>query len=429
VTGDDRLRSELEALERAAPGDTTPRQARSTPRTRFVLVAATILAAIVVTSVATDPLRWFPLGVASPSVRPRALAETRIGDFILSISSPKSVWQTNETIEVTAALTYVGEGADMTIGQGIPPIGIELTSASATGPRLVPIQLQPCVQYPVSAVAPLSQAFRKGVPMTQDGRPVEDAEPFDRAFLDDPDLRLPPGDWLFTAMTQFDERGCGDDYELEAAIVLRVVSDGEPMSEQTELPAPSDDDPLSVTGVLEGDANLEGGCMWLRDAAGDQWEILWPDGYAAEFRGDLPVGGGDVPVIVREGGVVASEGDLVTVSGHRPPGVGSHCMVGIVFAATEVTVANVDCGLPASDCNMALGVGSQVLRDQHADPDLVRVTWGRGLRVWHAELHACWDDGRYILVDVLGPVDAIPPQASDLSVSIRENGWDNPPCD
>jgi hypothetical protein len=83
--------------------------------------------------------------------------------------------------------------------------------------------------------------------------------------------------------------------------------------------------------------------MWLRDAAGDQWEVLWPDGYSPEFQGGIPV-------IVREGDVVASEGDLITVSGHRPPGLGSHCMIGIVFEATDVVrltpqlAGEIDCG-------------------------------------------------------------------------------------
>lgn len=332
----------------------------------------------------------------------------------------------------------------MTIGEGIPPIGFELAAASHDGPTLVGVQQQPCVQYPVSANAPIVESFRKGVPMTEAGLPVNAVPPFDQAFREEPDLHLPPGEWEFTASKGFAERGCGDDFALQVSIVVRVVSSSEssnesavpsaeppmPQATPTAMPAPTstpracpgaiadgvlakddegrpilispdydphvqiiwlfpdsvriestpilrimdqdgnvvaiegdhvtlgggygagdaelhacgvierepaqrpptfDNDPDQVTGVLEGDADLEIGCVWLRDADGVVWEILWRDGYTRDFRDD-------VAVILYQGQVVATEGDVLTVQGHRPAGAGTWCMRGIVYEADTLEV-------------------------------------------------------------------------------------------
>jgi hypothetical protein len=46
------------------------------------------------------------------------------------------------------------------------------------------------------------------------------------------------------------------------------------------------------------------------------------------------------------------------------------------------------------------------------------VTVDRG-PVLHVDVHACYPDGRYVLVDVVG---------DDLVASVRADGWENPPC-
>lgn len=39
--------------------------------------------------------------------------------------------------------------------------------------------------------------------------------------------------------------------------------------------------------------------------------------------------------------------------------------------------------------------------------------------VFHADVHACYPDGRYILVDVVG---------DGFKASVRPEGWESPPC-
>jgi hypothetical protein len=444
MTGDDRIRDELESLERAVPTDPLPvaEAAPARPWRRIGLMGATVVAAIAVTSLAFGLGRSLDIGSQSsspdpsePSANPPAVAETRVGDFILIISSPKTVWTSEETIEVSAALTYAGEALDMTIGEGAPPIGFTIRSAGGQGAVVGTGHFRPCIQYPVSRDNPLIAALTKDGILVEEAIPV--ASPFGQTFSADPDLQLEPGEWEFTASTTFAERTCGDDYQLEVSITLQVVApsspspppstdatpnpsdlgpsptpqvrvcaaalaygvldadaDGNPIlivdeslppvaidfsypedyvfempegvftvikrggnivaqaGDEVELtggfnadgsvfhacsiaptePDPRfDDDPSSVSGILVGDPQLEGGCIWLRDQSGRAWEILWPKEFEAVF-----VDG--VAVLKNSGVVVASAGDRITAYGRRPTGVGSWCMVGIIYEAREVLI-------------------------------------------------------------------------------------------
>jgi hypothetical protein len=82
----------------------------------------------------------------------------------------------------------------------------------------------------------------------------------------------------------------------------------------------------SVTGTLAGDPALEGGCAWL-DTAQGRIQVLYPDGYEVSFD-PLRLTGPD--------GVVAEEGDSVTVRGEHGEALVSTCQVGHLFTATQV---------------------------------------------------------------------------------------------
>lgn len=86
-----------------------------------------------------------------------------------------------------------------------------------------------------------------------------------------------------------------------------------------------------LVGTLGGDRDLETGCAWLTDSAGKRWEVLWPRGYRITFpEGRDPVLTGP------DDEVVARAGDTVAVNGAPPSGLGSHCMVGELFEATQL---------------------------------------------------------------------------------------------
>lgn len=86
----------------------------------------------------------------------------------------------------------------------------------------------------------------------------------------------------------------------------------------------------TLTGVLEGDAQLEGGCAWLevtggRDAdIGERVEPLLPAGVRVEFEPELHIVGPD-------GEVLAARGEELVVVGRPAEDVATVCQVGPAY--------------------------------------------------------------------------------------------------
>jgi hypothetical protein len=76
--------------------------------------------------------------------------------------------------------------------------------------------------------------------------------------------------------------------------------------------------------------------------------------------------------------------------------------------------AHVDCQI-AGGCDGVLAAAAKVVS---LDQARVLVGSGRGLG-FHAEVHVCYADGRYVLIDVMG--DA-------LNASVRAEPWPSAPC-
>lgn len=89
--------------------------------------------------------------------------------------------------------------------------------------------------------------------------------------------------------------------------------------------------PGSRAGVLAGDAQLEGGCVWL-DTGSERLEILWPEGYRADAD----------PIELRDptGAVIATEGDRLAVEGVPATEQLSSCQTGALWEATGVAPMN-----------------------------------------------------------------------------------------
>jgi hypothetical protein len=80
-------------------------------------------------------------------------------------------------------------------------------------------------------------------------------------------------------------------------------------------------------GLLGGDPELEGGCVWL-DTGQERLEIVWPEGY--RITAD--------PIELRDptGAVVATAGDRIRVRGDVAPDVMSVCQVGRTWNVEDV---------------------------------------------------------------------------------------------
>lgn len=92
----------------------------------------------------------------------------------------------------------------------------------------------------------------------------------------------------------------------------------------------------SVQGVIRGDRNVDGGCVWLESRDGGRQPVVWPVGYRARF-------GPRVEIFDNTGQRVAGEGDLVGFGGagaaDPPPGL--RCMFGaqqVAFVESQLTV-------------------------------------------------------------------------------------------
>jgi hypothetical protein len=86
-------------------------------------------------------------------------------------------------------------------------------------------------------------------------------------------------------------------------------------------------------------------------------------------------------------------------------------------ASTPTPTPAIECHLEGG-CDGVAAVAWQVLPPGAARTVIIQ---GRGLSL-HAEVHACYPDGGYVLVDVMGP------EQGPVDASIRSHGWSDPPC-
>ncbi len=91
----------------------------------------------------------------------------------------------------------------------------------------------------------------------------------------------------------------------------------------------------TLTGVLGGDAQLEGGCAWIEPTGGpdaelgDRVEPLWPEGHRVEFEPDLRLLGPD-------GEVVAEAGDELVLEGAPAEDMATACQVGPPYRVDRI---------------------------------------------------------------------------------------------
>jgi hypothetical protein len=102
--------------------------------------------------------------------------------------------------------------------------------------------------------------------------------------------------------------------------------DGPPV----DAPAGEQGDAINIEGVLAGDPDLEGGCVWLEADAGNYEVVEWPEGYQAQAD--------PVQLLGPDGEVVAEEGALLRLDGRVAEDMMSICQVGTLFQATAVEI-------------------------------------------------------------------------------------------
>lgn len=91
----------------------------------------------------------------------------------------------------------------------------------------------------------------------------------------------------------------------------------------------------------------------------------------------------------------------------------------LISGCTSLAPTVVECQLTAR-CAEVLVQANMVIPP---GAERISVNDGRArFEHFHAEVHACYPDGDYVLVDVMGL------RQGPLDASIRSDGWSDPPC-
>ena len=171
-------------------------EARQRVRMAWVTPLVFLVVAVLLTSV-------LGIGPFAPGATDGPVsATTRSGDFELTIRSTRSRYAAGEPIDISASLTYLGQGGPIEIGHDIgqdgSPIGFGVLEPIFEGYHLSGgVSRLMCHQSTVSPIEPINQPFRKtGGGYDGDGAGFV-------AYMRDPVFWLPEGTWHPYAIVSF----------------------------------------------------------------------------------------------------------------------------------------------------------------------------------------------------------------------------------
>jgi hypothetical protein len=227
------LAARLAAAEERIPvNGPPPRRDRGLGLLRAALIAGTVGIGVLVAAVFAGPLSQRVGNTGSPSPGAGVSAQAREGDFVLTLSSPRSAWAVGEPIDIKATLSYVGAEPEMTIWGGGGPVVFSLRQLSGGNAILGGGQDLPCIGYDVGPDSPLIWPFGKA-------GGVQEEPPFDLAWFQDPELTLPTGRWEVIASLSYSIGACdAPNQVLDVAIEIEVAQ-ATPTAESSVSQEPS----------------------------------------------------------------------------------------------------------------------------------------------------------------------------------------------
>ena len=160
-------------------------------------------------------------GCAGPTLTASAVARALETDFPfeLAFELPKATWTAAESIAGRATLSLIdGASADLS-GSG-SLLNFEYAEVGGTR-RASPVWTAICAPHSLAAGQPISSGLGKSGTWQGDA-PSGD---FNREFMTDPLVRLPPGTWDITALASFSESpDCsGPAHDLEVTVRITVT--------------------------------------------------------------------------------------------------------------------------------------------------------------------------------------------------------------
>jgi hypothetical protein len=171
-------------------------------------VAAVVLVAVGGIVLRTEPPPSGPDGPLG------ATAED--ASFRLALTTPRTTYGTEDAIEPVATMTYLGPRATETVFHAAYPIGFRIEEVG--GQRLMGGGMdQPCLR------TELPKGGSVVLPFAKAGSPDAPEQGFDRAWYEDPVLRLPAGTWRIVAYLDVFIGDCGGErHQLTVANVVLV---------------------------------------------------------------------------------------------------------------------------------------------------------------------------------------------------------------
>jgi hypothetical protein len=137
--------------------------------------------------------------------------------FRLELTTPRAEYGPDDAIEPVASVTYLGPQATETMFHGASPIGFRIEEVG--GERLMGGGMDmPCLR------TELAKSGSAVVPFGKAGSPDDPKQGFDRAWYEDPVLRLPEGTWRVIAYFDVSLGDCGGESHqltVENVIVVR----------------------------------------------------------------------------------------------------------------------------------------------------------------------------------------------------------------
>jgi hypothetical protein len=152
---------------------------------------------------------------------PAPVATDRDGDFELTLRAGKARYTSDEPIDVSASLTYLGSLASIEIDHDSGgPILFGIREKVFGQIDVTPVSLLMCRRTTLDRNLPLQVSFKKSGGFSGDS---PDAKRF-KAWILDPAFHLPVGTWHLYASAQSPCMGPGPQFSTSAEIVI-VVSD------------------------------------------------------------------------------------------------------------------------------------------------------------------------------------------------------------
>lgn len=153
-----------------------------------------------------------------PSTAPGApvVGAAEDASFRLELTTPRAEYGPDDAIEPVASVTYLGPRATETLFHAAYPIGFRIEEVG--GERLMGGGMDlPCLR------TTLAMGESATLPFGKAGSPDNPKQGFDRAWYEDPVLRLPAGTWRIIAHLDVSLDDCGGEaHQLTVENVILV---------------------------------------------------------------------------------------------------------------------------------------------------------------------------------------------------------------